>query len=746
MGLGRGGQLLGGLLGAGLGGFAVGVGLAGGEGGGLSGLVGSDAGGLRGLGLGGALAGGLLGGDPGGVGLPGQAGLLGGGRVGGGAGARLLLGDGLGRCAGLGLLGGALVGGLAGAGAGGQRVLVLLGDGGEALVVRRRLRLGALDRCPLGGLALGDRTGDGVVVGLGGRGELLGELAGAALGRGPVVVGPLGGLGGCLGCGVGLLARGVGRLGAGLRLAGGLLGGGPGGGGRFGALLRETGRLLGGGPVDGLLGGGLLGGEAQGGRDLGGVDQPAGGLLGLDPGADGVGGGLLELRALGRVGLAGLLGDQAGVVRLLRGGGVLGGALVGLDPGQGGALGGLLGDEPLCGLLGGRVLGATAQLGGALDRGLQVGRGADRRLRSRRRRRRAQRPALSARRGLGCPAQPCAATSVRSPDRSWSSAATLDVEEAGLQWISQYIRWGGSRSALSPDLARLSRWVKTLSRCDKTNAARAPHAGVMSTPHFDVLIIGAGLSGIGTACQVKDQHPGKSIAVLERRERLGGTWDLFRYPGIRSDSDMFTFGYEFRPWVDTKVLADGASIRQYIADTAAEYGIDECVRYGLKIVAADWSSSEQPVDPDRPARGDRRDGDLHLQLPDQLHRLLRLRRRLPAGPSPASRTSPGECVHPQHWPEDLDYTGKKVVVIGSGATAVTLVPSMAGDGRARDDAAALAVLHLLAAVAGQDLRRPRPGAARADRLQLRAVAQHRASSAACTSPAAAGRSRCARSC
>ena len=129
----------------------------------------------------------------------------------------------------------------------------------------------------------------------------------------------------------------------------------------------------------------------------------------------------------------------------------------------------------------------------------------------------------------------------------------------------------------------------------------------MSTQHFDVLIIGAGLSGIGTACQVTNQHPGKTIAVLERRERLGGTWDLFTYPGIRSDSDMFTFGYEFRPWHDLKVLADGASIRQYIADTATEYGIDEKIHYGLKIVTADWSSADEPVDGDGAARGDRRD-------------------------------------------------------------------------------------------------------------------------------------------
>lgn len=152
--------------------------------------------------------------------------------------------------------------------------------------------------------------------------------------------------------------------------------------------------------------------------------------------------------------------------------------------------------------------------------------------------------------------------------------------------------------------------------------------------HFDVLIIGAGLSGIGTACHVTAEFPDKTIALLERRERLGGTWDLFRYPGVRSDSDMFTFGYKFRPWRDVKVLADGASIRQYIADTATEFGVDEKIHYGLKVNTAEWSSRQC--------------------------------RWTVAG------------VHPQHWPEDLDYSGKKVVVIGSGATAVTLVPAMAG--------------------------------------------------------------------
>ncbi|MCQ4120651.1 flavin-containing monooxygenase [Rhodococcus tibetensis] len=200
----------------------------------------------------------------------------------------------------------------------------------------------------------------------------------------------------------------------------------------------------------------------------------------------------------------------------------------------------------------------------------------------------------------------------------------------------------------------------------------------MNTTHFDVLIIGAGLSGIGTACQVSAEFPNKTIAVLERRERLGGTWDLFRYPGIRSDSDMYSFGYKFRPWNDSKVLADGASIREYIADTAREYGIDRKVHYGVKIVAAEWSTTagRWTVTALHEASGETRtytcgflvsctgyyDYDAG-HLPD----------------FPGLDKFEGRCVHPQHWPEDLDYTGKKVVVIGSGATAVTVVPSMAGD-------------------------------------------------------------------
>jgi monooxygenase len=200
----------------------------------------------------------------------------------------------------------------------------------------------------------------------------------------------------------------------------------------------------------------------------------------------------------------------------------------------------------------------------------------------------------------------------------------------------------------------------------------------MNAQHFDVLIIGAGLSGIGTACQVSAEHPNKTIAVLERRERLGGTWDLFRYPGIRSDSDMYSFGYKFRPWQELKVLADGASIRQYIADTATEYGIDKRIHYGLKIVSADFSSTEGrwTVTALHEATGEARTYTAGFLISCTGYY------NYDAGylPTfPGSDQFDGRFIHPQHWPEGLDYTGKKVVVIGSGATAVTLVPTMAGD-------------------------------------------------------------------
>ncbi|UBM08570.1 flavin-containing monooxygenase [Cupriavidus metallidurans] len=195
--------------------------------------------------------------------------------------------------------------------------------------------------------------------------------------------------------------------------------------------------------------------------------------------------------------------------------------------------------------------------------------------------------------------------------------------------------------------------------------------------NYDVLIIGAGLSGIGMACHLAEACPGKRVGILERRSAIGGTWDLFRYPGIRSDSDMFSFGYKFRPWHELKVLADGPSIRRYIGDTAREYGVDKWIQFGLKVLRASWSSEDQywTVTTQQEGSHDTRTLTCKFLIPctgyynyDHGHR-----------PDFAGlERFQGICVHPQHWPEDLDYRGKRVIVIGSGATAVTLVPAMAG--------------------------------------------------------------------
>ncbi len=200
----------------------------------------------------------------------------------------------------------------------------------------------------------------------------------------------------------------------------------------------------------------------------------------------------------------------------------------------------------------------------------------------------------------------------------------------------------------------------------------------MTVQHFDVVIIGAGLSGIGTACQLTAQFPHKTIAVLERRERLGGTWDLFRYPGIRCDFDMLTFGYKFRPWHELKVLADGPSIRQYIADTAVAHGVDKKIHYGLKILGADWSSAESrwSVTAVHEATGETVQYTCGYLISCTGYYSYDAG-YLPTFPGVEQFT--GRYVHPQHWPEDLDYRGKKVVVIGSGSTAVTLIPAIAGE-------------------------------------------------------------------
>ena len=192
----------------------------------------------------------------------------------------------------------------------------------------------------------------------------------------------------------------------------------------------------------------------------------------------------------------------------------------------------------------------------------------------------------------------------------------------------------------------------------------------------DVLIIGAGLSGIGMACQLQMHCPGKRIAILDRRERLGGTWDLFRYPGIRSDSDMFTMGFGFRPWKSLKVLADGPAIREYIGDTAREYGVDKMIQYGLRVLKSDWSSAARlwTVTARHEPSGETRTFNARFVV------MATGYYNYDGGylpKFPGIEQFQGTRIHPQFWPEDLDYTGKRVVVIGSGATAVTLVPAMA---------------------------------------------------------------------
>jgi cation diffusion facilitator CzcD-associated flavoprotein CzcO len=194
--------------------------------------------------------------------------------------------------------------------------------------------------------------------------------------------------------------------------------------------------------------------------------------------------------------------------------------------------------------------------------------------------------------------------------------------------------------------------------------------------HLDVLIVGAGLSGIGAAWHLQGKCPGKSYAILEARETSGGTWDLFRYPGIRSDSDMYTLGYSFRPWKDAKAIADGPSILSYIREVASDHGIDARIRYGHRVMAASWSTSDARWTVEIEQGPDKR----RITLTCGFLWMCSGYYDYAAGYTPefpGVERFKGRIVHPQKWTEDIDYKGKKVVVIGSGATAVTLVPAMA---------------------------------------------------------------------
>ena len=199
-----------------------------------------------------------------------------------------------------------------------------------------------------------------------------------------------------------------------------------------------------------------------------------------------------------------------------------------------------------------------------------------------------------------------------------------------------------------------------------------------ATEHVDVLIVGAGLSGIGAGYHLQTNLPGKSYTILEARDASGGTWDLFRFPGVRSDSDMFTLGYHFRPWRSSKAIGDGQSILDYIRETASAYGIDRRIRFNHRVVSAQWSTDDArwTVTAERTDTGETATftaGFLFMcsgyyrydqgYLPD----------------FPGIDRFKGHIAHPQFWSDDVDYAGKRVVVIGSGATAVTMIPAMADD-------------------------------------------------------------------
>ncbi len=228
--------------------------------------------------------------------------------------------------------------------------------------------------------------------------------------------------------------------------------------------------------------------------------------------------------------------------------------------------------------------------------------------------------------------------------------------------------------------------------------------GAPAAEHRDVVVVGAGLSGIGAAYRLQTECPEHSYVVLEARDSVGGTWDLFRYPGIRSDSDMFTLGYPFKPWRDPQSIADGPSILAYVRETAQEFGIDRHIRFRTRLVSADWSGGEHRWTLGLEERGE--DGSVRRRsLTCSFLYSCAGYYDYESGHAPGfpgAETFRGRVVHPQFWPEDLDWAGRRVVVIGSGATAVTLVPAMA------DEAAHVTMLQRsptwISAVPGRDRR------------------------------------------
>ena len=200
----------------------------------------------------------------------------------------------------------------------------------------------------------------------------------------------------------------------------------------------------------------------------------------------------------------------------------------------------------------------------------------------------------------------------------------------------------------------------------------------MAVEHFDVVVVGAGISGIGAGYHLQTKCPKRSYVILEGRADIGGTWDLFRYPGVRSDSDMHTLGYSFKPWTATKSIAAGPAILEYLRQTVSENGIDSHIRFGHLVNKAEWSSSDNRWT----VHSHRRDTGADVTITCGYLFMCSGYYSYKGGYEPefpGKERFTGRIVHPQNWPEDLDYSGKRVVVIGSGATAMTLVPAMAAD-------------------------------------------------------------------
>jgi cation diffusion facilitator CzcD-associated flavoprotein CzcO len=198
----------------------------------------------------------------------------------------------------------------------------------------------------------------------------------------------------------------------------------------------------------------------------------------------------------------------------------------------------------------------------------------------------------------------------------------------------------------------------------------------MTSEHVDVVVVGAGLSGIGAGYHLQTMSPDRSYVILEGRDGLGGTWDLFKYPGIRSDSDMHTLGFSFKPWTEAKSIADGPSILQYLKQTVAQFGIDKNIRYGQLVTKAEWSTDDAQWTVTSTNKATGASNTISCSFLFMCSGYYSYKK----GHTPefAGRERfKGTVVHPQDWPTDLDYAGKRVVVIGSGATAVTIVPSMA---------------------------------------------------------------------